>query len=501
MRKPGALRAATTTASSVGGRALPRPRADRSILVAGAGLGLAVLVAGAAYVAGPTLVLGALALGLVGLLLLAHARWALALYVVVVVVCENNADWGVPILERAYLGVVRDFAPVDFLLAASLVGTVLLAVRRRALRTPSPFGLPLAFMLLVYVFGVLNGVLGGDSQSFQVLGTSLSYAPLFIVPLVVVNLVGPGADLPRVLGRLAALTIVKAFLGLFVVYAGIALVAGPGLPPLTYYEPTSNLLLLTLVLCVLTATVAGISLPRWLSLLSIVAAVCLVLSYRRTFWLAGLLCVAIVIVVAGRRTTRRLILPTLLVALGLGFVVVRGGLGADVSGPIATRVESITPSKVSSNDQDRYRLTERRNVLAEIRRRPITGIGVGVPWETRYPVNLQIRFLDFYTHTAVLWQWLKNGVLGAVTYVWLMIAAITCGVRVFRRHADPRVRAFGLGGGIAFVGLSVVEAASTVVGPDVRGTLVVGLLLGLLAVAHRGLQDDGAAGSAPMIGR
>jgi len=41
---------------------------------------------------------------------------------------------------------------------------------------------------------------------------------------------------------------------------------------------------------------------------------------------------------------------------------------------------SLNPSKLEASAEDRYRLDERANVLAEIRAHPIEGLGVTIPW-------------------------------------------------------------------------------------------------------------------------
>jgi hypothetical protein len=460
-------------------------------------LGL-VLVLGAAAT-GPLLVAGGVLALVLAVLLLAHPRAAAALLVLAVVLMENNPDWGVPITQRLYQGVVSDLAPADLLLIGAVAATGLVCIRRGEVRVPTPFGPPLTLLLLGFVLGVINGRLGGESRTFQLISTTTALAPLFLVPVIVVNLVEPGADLVRWLGRLSGLAIVKAVLGLGVVFLGIASAAGPGLPPLTYYEPTSNLLLMLVLLGVAAALLARVPLPRWVTLGTALVVLSLVLSYRRTFWLATLLALAIVLVVAGRRTTRRLIVPALLVlALG-GTAIYRAGIGGGLDGALATRIESIDPSKLQTSDQDRYRLAERRNVRDELERRPITGIGVAVPWKQRYPTDLSYPFVDFYAHTAFLWLWLREGIVGPIAYFALYGTALWSGVRTFRRAEDGRVRAMGLAVGVGFVGVLVVELASTLIGIDNRANVVLGLMLGLLAVAHRGVGGAGAPGPDRMM--
>ena len=59
--------------------------------------------------------------------------------------------------------------------------------------------------------------------------------------------------------------------------------------------------------------------------------------------------------------------------------------------PIVKRARSLEPSKVEENAQDRYRLDELRNVTAEIRRQPVTGLGLGGQWTRDPPARRRAR--------------------------------------------------------------------------------------------------------------
>ncbi len=152
---------------------------------------------------------------------------------------------------------------------------------------------------------------------------------------------------------------------------------------------------------------------------------CLVLSYRRSFWIAAVLGLLLVLLLGTSPVGRRLLVPA-----GLGVVMaiwLLGSIHFQVQSPIVKRVASLAPSKLEANAQDRYRLDERANVLAEIGQHPITGLGVTIPWAataadaaggTRTEEGRQ------YVHFAALWFWLKLGMLGLCAYVGVMLGSM-----------------------------------------------------------------------------
>jgi O-antigen ligase len=85
----------------------------------------------------------------------------------------------------------------------------------------------------------------------------------------------------------------------------------------------------------------------------------------------------------------------------------------------------------------------------------------------------------------MLWWWMKTGLVGLVAYLALMGATVFTALRTARRDPDPRIRVAALGAGAAFAGLGVAELTATFVGSEVRTTVLVAVLLGLLASARQ----------------
>ena len=124
-----------------------------------------------------------------------------------------------------------------------------------------------------------------------------------------------------------------------------------------------------------------------------------------------------------------------------------GAINASVDSPVGKRLTSLSPSKLAANPEDRYRIDERRNVVAELRDHPVAGLGMAQPWAARYPLSVEHEGGRFYVHFAVLWWWLKMGILGLVAYVGVMAAGVVLGLRIWRRATDEVIRAGGPGRG------------------------------------------------------
>jgi hypothetical protein len=155
--------------------------------------------------------------------------------------------------------------------------------------------------------------------------------------------------------------------------------------------------------------------------------------------------------------------------------------------PIATRARSIQPSELTASRADRYRVDEQRNVISELRDHPITGLGVSVPWSAREP--LAEEHDRNYIHVVLLWYWLKLGILGVITYLWLMAMAVWTAFMVWRQHPDGLIRAAGLAAVGGLVALVIVELTASFVGIEPRITAAFGALLGWIGAAWHQLPE------------
>jgi hypothetical protein len=454
------------------------PRAQRQA-VAGAAAALTVLtLAGLRY--GPL----ALALPLAGvaaLALIQHARIAVGLVVGLMVMVEGSSE--------DFLGVKGAYDPLPFglltpvecLLVVALVAVLLERLRKDLpLRLPGPLTVPLALVVLAGVAGAVTGHFAGVStRNLMFAGRQLVWLPL--VPLLVVNVVETEREVRGALAFAASLALAKALIGLAGVLAGVGIVVEGA--TITYYEPTANWLMMLVILTVVAALLLRARLPGWVIAATPLLLLSLTLSFRRSFWVAGLLALVLVVLLGSRPLGRRIALVAVLL-LGVAIWTLERQ-PAQTQTPIVERAQSIEPSKVQANQQDRYRIDELRNVTAAIRKEPITGLGLGGQWEAVHPLGVEHENGRAYTHVDVLWWWMKLGILGVFAYLSLMGTMVAISWQIWRRAADRMLSAVGLATLCGLLGLAVVETVGSFTGIDPRFSALVGAVGGLLVAVRR----------------
>jgi hypothetical protein len=371
----------------------------------------------------------------------------------------------------------------DILLLALLTGVLVDSVRRsRRLRGPGALGLPLVALVAAIVVGAVTGWFG-DHEGAALFHGVRKLAYLVVLPVLVVNVLETKRDLHVALALFAGVVVYKCAEGLTSWLLGAGRTVEGTV--LTFYSPPANLALLVFAIAVLAALLVRVRLPRLLWIVGPVAVAVLLLSFRRNFYLALVLCVILLILVVTGRQGRALLIPAIaavVLALWLGF----SALGATESNsPVLERVQSLSPTSIELRAYDRYRIDEQRNVLAEIERQPLTGLGLGVPWQARYPVAVALPGGQQYVHGTVLWYWLKLGILGVIAYFWLMLAAVRLGMRLWRNAADDLTRLAGLTLAIGLIGLMAAETSGAFLGVQARLTVLVGTALGWLVAADR----------------
>jgi O-antigen ligase len=208
---------------------------------------------------------------------------------------------------------------------------------------------------------------------------------------------------------------------------------------------------------------------------------CLLLSYRRSFWIAAVLAAILIVLFASTPRIRRVLIPAgMLVALAVWLLA---NTGVQSNLPVIKRINSISASTLEANAEDRYRIDERANVIAEIERHPLEGIGSGGTWKaTAAPLSVEHEEGRSYSHVALLLYWLKLGILGVGAYLALIVGSALLGWRAWRSARDPAMRAFGLASACAVAGLAVMDTTASFTGVEARFTAIFAIQLGLLAI-------------------
>lgn len=496
--------------------AVARTRSGEGTAVAMIGVMTGVALVPAFALVGPSAALVPIGLGVCWFLLWNPVVTLGLLFAATVLFEQSTGVWPLS-LDRWY-GTIgpTPLHPPD-LLVLLLLGWV--AIDRPNRREPGPglgrFALPVALLAIATVGGIVTGYVGGG-RGTDVYGPARVLSYLIAVPYVTATVLIRRADVRRPVVFAVALVTVRAIVGLvgWAVH-GSGAAADAGLTGVSasvsagagsFYEPTMNFLMVVLLLGVVTALVVRHRLPRWLLLASPFVAAALVASFRRSFWIAAVLGLVLVLLVAtGQRGRPWLVMGGAAVALALYLALSAGG-ATDSSNPVLYRAQSLAPSRLAATSGDRYRLEEQRNVLAEIRAHPLTGLGLGVAWTARYPLSEEHIGGRLYTHVTPLWFWLKLGPFGLIAYAWMMVTAVREAFRVWRRGDDTTVRVAGLALAAGLVGLVVAELTGPFSGIDVRITLIVAFAFGWLTAARSSSTPPGRSeavgrsGGAP-IGR
>jgi O-Antigen ligase len=415
---------------------------------------------------------------------LARPLLGLAILVAVVVVCEVRDASLLPALEAVYSPIAGPVAAVDLLLALVAAGTALeLSRRGLPVLAPGRLTLPLALLALALAGGVVTGYARGAGP-VDILYAGRYVAYVIVVPVLVVNLIRTRRQVVAALAFGAALAVGKAVLGVLTVASGRGRVVDGA--TITFYEPVANWIMVVCLLCLLAAVLHGLRdrLPLWALLGAPLMVASLALSLRRSFWIGVVFGAGLVLVLGASPLARRLLAPAVVIVVAAGWAL--WSLGFQADGRLATRAESLKPSRIEASAEERYRFAERANALAEVRAHPIAGLGLAVPWgSAARPLPVEHENGRQYVHTVSLWYWLRLGIVGLVAYVALMAAAVAMAWRVWRDDPDALMRAAGLGGACSLLALAVIETTGSFTGVEPRFTITLAAMLGLIAAAYR----------------
>jgi O-antigen ligase len=427
-------------------------------------------------------ILAPLALVAVGILL-ARPVLAVTLVVGLVILCEGPTFGILTFTSHLYTNVYKYLSVLDLLVAIAVVSVGFdVARHRRALWWPGPLRLPFAILALAMICGVVVGSANASGAGLRyVIVSEHVLAYLLFLPIAVANLNLDRRAIRQMLLGLLAFAAIKSVLGLVEVigHYGAAI---EGTSTLTYYEPAANWLIMLALLGIAAFALLARSRPPVMVLLaSPLLVACLLLSYRRSFWIAAVLALLLVLLLGISPGGRRLLLPAgLAVAAAIWLL---GSIAFQAQLPIVKRAESLTPAKLEANREDRYRLDERANVLGEIGEHPIAGLGMTIPWAADVqPLSVEHEEGRQYVHFAALWFWLKLGLLGLCAYVALLLGSMVLAWRVWRSGSELLVRAFGLASLAGVAGLAVMDTTASFTGVDARFTVLFAAQLGLLAL-------------------
>ena len=409
---------------------------------------------------------------------------AVATTLLVTVLAEGGSFGLFTFTKHLYDPIGKTLNPLDLLVGLAVISVGLDLLRRRERPyVPVELLVPISFLVLGMIVGFVMGRQGGAGIAHVLLAEDV-LAILVLLPIAVCNLDLDRRAVTRLLQAGLVLALVKAVLGILEIASGRGITI-EGSARLTYYEPAPNWLISIAILTVFAMVVFRAKLSRWMWLAFPLLLACLLLSYRRSFWIAIALALLLVLLLGIGRLGRRLLLPAAIMVVGAIWLL--GSIHFQAAqNPVAKRFTSLKPGSLQSNAADRYRLDERANVVGEIKQHPISGLGMTIPWTaTVRPLPQEHPSGRQYVHFAALWFWLKLGILGLIAYLATIAGGMRLAFTVWRRSPEPLLRAFGLASLCAIVGLFVMDTTASFTGVDIRFTVLFAGQLGVLALLAR----------------
>jgi O-antigen ligase len=423
-----------------------------------------------------------------GLLLLRFPAVALGLLVATAILIEAESQAFVPPIPSFYDVVAVKLTPQDMLLLAGLTGVLLRFVTESERpRLPEPLTAPLLLLAAAVLAGVIVGHYSHMVSVGELFHRTLTSSYIILIPLLAVNVVRGTRALKISLAIGAGLATFKGVSGVYAAFAGLGSTVES--ETISYLNAVPNLTMLIFTLGVVAALVRRVKVPGWMLAGAPIAFLALVVSYRRSFWIAAALTIIVVIIIASRRRGRTVVaIGAVALALAVVGIVAVGSSENPQASPLVQRAQTLSPGEFGSNRGDRYRMDERKNVLQNIREHPLTGIGLGVPWQVHYP--LAETHDRRYAHVAFLWFWLAFGPLGAIAYAFLLFSALWTAARLWRRHPDSTVQVGAIAAFGGVLALAIVELTATFTSIEPRTSIVLGAILGWLVAAWRDLPSE-----------
>jgi hypothetical protein len=215
----------------------------------------------------------------------------------------------------------------------------------------------------------------------------------------------------------------------------------------------------------------GRSRAALLNVAGIASSLLILLSFRRSFWVAWAVGLGTILLISMRvKQHRGIRLYGALLGLGVLIVTAIVVLGTET---IGARLESFLPSSTgqfSATNEDH--LNDIVDAWHVVERDPILGLGIGNTYETNLIADWKTE--SFEVHSAVLHVWLKFGLAGAVAYLVFHVGVIRAALR--SRELVPIAAFF------------VAELAATAFGTWPYGSFQMsvfhGLLIALLVTNH-----------------
>jgi len=346
-----------------------------------------------------------------------------------------------------------------------------------------PFGKAVALYGAVFVLGTAIGVARGGAWNWnvsvaEVRGPFQMCATYFLA----VNLIQGRRQLAILMWVFVALVAVKALQAIWGYAEGqslsYALEAVTGHEDVVFFDLGLALLAIMLVLGLRTKLTFAL-----LLLLPLIIGAELFTQRRVAFVALGAVLVVITLLALARDPRRGVLIATVGLLLTAAYVPLFWDESGLLALPIRALRAAVDPTSVSARDllSDHWRVVEIRNIEYSVSELPLTGVGVGQELLLReQPPTLLVADWRYITHEALLWLWLKAGVLGAFA-LWFLVARVAVwGSALWMRLRDPGL-AWVAAMPVALVCIQVVFSSIDMGLTHSRTMIVLGTVLGAAA--------------------
>lgn len=183
-----------------------------------------------------------------------------------------------------------------------------------------------------------------------------------------------------------------------------------------------------------------------LPIMALPALVTYVATQRRAAFLTmaiALILIAIILYKENRQAFWLIVPP--LAVIGVIYLGAFWNSGGALGLPARAIKSVVAEDQASGSDyrSNLYRVLENANIEFTIQTSPLTGVGFGNRFYIRIPMA-DISFFawwEYFTHNSILWVWLKMGIGGFFSMIYLVSSAIVSGTRTLARVPRNDLRA------------------------------------------------------------
>ena len=388
----------------------------------------------------------------------------------------------------------RGFFLTDFLFFSLMAAIFLrLLVSRDYRFVKTPLDIP----LLIFAIAVIIGAATATSLhgiNFSHTTPEARILLYYVIFFPVTNLIRSEGQLNRLIrglfliGILIALMMIgQAIFGPSINLIDQSSLRGGG-EVIRFYHPGTLVVYLTLMVLLCSLAIRVDDHRRyWKFFLVIILGIALLLTLGRNLLISAAISLGVLAILLRKRRLSRLVVNGVFIAaLASGIFAAIQILGIKLnilqysSQYISRFTHLFTTSLFSPEETLAWRWNEVRYAWPKLMGSPILGIGLQTPY--RPPFYAGDPLLGFI-HNAYLWLWLKTGLLGLMTFLWLSFRFLSRGFRNWRTIPESFLRTTILGLTLMFLSMLI----SNLVQPNLvsnLSTAVFGAILGISEVIY-----------------